>query len=369
MLRQLALAAVATSFVLMPETSEHDENIFKTLPIASDKTAALWGIPETAFERTLSVPCSDCRGSNTHLDLDLTVEDGTRLLLNGFELYPDADPWSGDLQASVDRGHHNLKNERLGYSLAVYPKATGKDGNMELIEVDLKIIEVGNNFVDGIPTVKVDLIKGEAGGIMMASANFEHSEETACTTIWCRAKELADKLWAQAQSLGKGCGKTAGQSPSLHDGVDDVEFDEDDSDYEHIPHDIQYLSDDDQYLSDDDEYLSYDDEYLTFVDGEELTLPSSEELHDLFKSIAGHIIMPVIMGVTTGVAIALYVLCCPVIMGILTDRFSLALCIQSMARRFTRFVRDKRNGGRRTESAKAAQNEPATSEEKSHLMV
>ncbi|TQV93358.1 hypothetical protein IF1G_07936 [Cordyceps javanica] len=318
--RPLALAAVATAFVIVPEISENDENIFKALPINNHGDALSYGMPESAFDQSISVPCADCRGRNTQLRLDFTIADETRLLLNGFELYPDADPWSGDLQATVVKGHRRPKNKKLGYSLAVYPKAIAEQDSMELIEVDLKVIEVGTRFVAGVPTVKVELIKAPGGSLAMHTVAFDQSAKTECTTLWCRARELADKLWAQAQKI-KGCG-----------GADVPELD---SDAENMtPSDVELP---------DAEYIP---EFA------EPTINSQEEWHHLMKSVAGHIIMPIVMGVTAGVAVAF-----------------LALCIQSMARRLGSCVRRRRDSERQSESKKAPSSEAATSEEKAQLMA
>ncbi|OAA75339.1 hypothetical protein LEL_07327 [Akanthomyces lecanii RCEF 1005] len=316
----LALAAAATAFVIVPEMTENDENIFKALPVDNPGSALSYGIPESAFDQSISVPCGDCKGRHTQLRLDFTIEDETRLLLNGFELYPDADPWSSELQATISSGHRKTKSKKLGYSLAVYPKAVAKEDNMELVEVDLKIIEVGTRFVDGVPAVRVELIRAPGGSLAMSTVDFDQLVETPCTTIWCRAKQLADKLWAQAQEI-KGCGKTA--IPEL--------------DFEPV----------DMTSSDFD---LPDSEYTAHIT--EPTMPSQDEWRHLLKSIAGHIIMPIVMGVTAGVAVAF-----------------LALCIQSMARRLSSIVRRKRNGERRSNSCKASCNEHSTTEEKAQLMA
>ncbi|OAA72115.1 hypothetical protein ISF_01188 [Cordyceps fumosorosea ARSEF 2679] len=320
--RHLVLAAVATAFVIIPEISENDENIFKALPIDNPAGALPYGIPESALQQSVSVPCPGCKGRHTELRLDFMIEDETKLLLNGFELYPDANPWSGDLHAAVVHGHRHRKpkSKKLGYSLAVYPKATAKEDSMELIEVDLRIIEVGTRFVDGIPPVKVGLIKTPGGSLAMATVVFDQPAKSSCTTIWCRAKELADKLWAQAQKV-KGCGKSS--PPKLDSGVESTRPSETDkTSAEFIP------------------------------DMPEPTISSKEEWRHLMKSVAGHIIMPIVMGVTAGVAVAF-----------------LALCIQSMARRLSSLIRGKRNCDHRSESHKVPHNEQATSEEKAQLMA
>lgn len=335
--RQLALAAAATAFILVPEIAENDENIFKALPVENSGSALPYGVPDSAFDQSISIPCADCKGRNTQLRLDFTIQDETKLLLNGFELYPDADPWSGDLRATVVHGHRKPKSKKLGYSLAVYPKAVAKEDNMELIEIDLKIIEVGTRFVDGVPAVKVDLIKAPGGSLAMSTVNFDQLFEAPCTTLWCRAKELADQLWAHAQEL-KGCGKGAIS-----------ELDSESKDEASPVFDLP------------------DMEYVPEIT--EPSMPSREEWLHLLKSVAGHIIMPIVIGVTAGVAVALYVFSRFVLFQSHTNLASLALCIQSMARRLSRSIRSKRSGERRSESSKSTYNEQATTEEKAQLMA
>ncbi|OAR04796.1 hypothetical protein LLEC1_03248 [Akanthomyces lecanii] len=318
----LALAAAATAFVVVPEMSEKDENIFKALPVdsSSSGSASSYGIPESAFDQSISVPCGDCKGRHIQLRLDFTIEDETRLLLNGFELYPDADPWSGELQATVSGGHRKSKVKKLGYSLAVYPKAVAKEDNMELIDVDLKIIEVGTRFVEGVPAVRVELIRAPGGSLAMSTVGFDQQVETPCTTIWCRAKELADELWAQAQEI-KGCGKAA---------ISELKLDSPDmasSNFD-LP----------------------DTQYTPSIT--EPTISSLDEWRHLLETVAGHVIMPIVMGVTAGVAVAF-----------------LALCIHNMARRLGGFVRRRRNDERRRNFCKASCNEHSTAEEKAQLMA
>ncbi|ATY61058.1 hypothetical protein A9K55_005606 [Cordyceps militaris] len=319
LLRPLALAAIAAAFIIVPEMSENDENIFKALPIQSHGSAFPFGTPKSAFDQSISVPCRGCRGRHTQLRLDFTIEDEKKLLLNGFELYPETDPWGADLQATVVNGHRRPRSKKLGYSLAVYPKAIAEEDKMELIEVDLKIIEVGTRFVDGVPTVKVELIKTPGGNLAMSTVAFDHPVESPCDTIWCRAKELADKLWVQAHRI-KNCGKAVVPEPG--------------SEAEPMPPSYSDLHD------------------AGDIKVTEPTITSKKEWRHLMKSVLGHIIMPIFMGVTAGVAIAF-----------------LALCIQSIAGRFISFVRGKRRSDRRDESHKATYNEQATSEEKVQLMA
>lgn len=281
--RPLVLAAVTSSFVIIPKISSYDENIFNALPIEEYDTPVSFRIPDSAFKKSVVIPCSDCGGRDVSLELDFTIKDETKLLLNGFELYPHADPWSGDLRATVFKGHRGSKEKKLGYSLAVYLKESAKDDNLELIGVELRVIEVGSQFVEGVPPVNVDLIKAPGGSIMMTAASFDLPEPPACTSLWCRVRHMGSNLLKALQLL-KGCGKHHDQSQSHKYEVD-----------------LSALPDEYEIELPDEFEVDIDDVH-GFAD------PSMSDLKDwrhLAKSIAGHIVIPIIMGVTAGVAVAL----------------------------------------------------------------
>ncbi|CAM1501709.1 Fc.00g036930.m01.CDS01 [Cosmosporella sp. VM-42] len=203
LLKPLLLAASVAALVIVPDLSEADEDIFRALPI-DEMSAAL------PLAMGIEVPCKQCRGRDTHLQLDFAVEEETRLMLNGFELYPDADPWRGDLTAEVAKGNGKSRERRLGYSLAVKPGAVDEDQHFEIIDVDLRVIEVGNLFVEGIPTVKVTLIKAAAGEIIIASVELDKSDQNGndkkCTSMLCRFEKLFGDTWRGVKGSHKGCG-------------------------------------------------------------------------------------------------------------------------------------------------------------------
>jgi hypothetical protein len=79
----------------------------------------------------------------------------------------------------------------------VYPIAKGEaDEKLELINIDLQIIEVGQTFVSSIPTVSVKLVKS---GDSLAIAKIDTKERTEapgqpkCEDLWCSVKEMLSK--------------------------------------------------------------------------------------------------------------------------------------------------------------------------------
>jgi hypothetical protein len=185
--------ATAAAFVIIPELSEADENIFKALPIVTQPLS----LPIPAESHKVTVPCRQCEGKNSNLQLHFDVVDHTRLLLNGFEVYPNADPWHGDLAATVESTDRESTKQKLGYSLTIAPEAVDKDSYMELLDVELRVIEVGNRFVDSVPVVNVRLIKAPSGEVVIFEVDTTSAKASGCKSMACHAKEvMADAFTA-----------------------------------------------------------------------------------------------------------------------------------------------------------------------------
>lgn len=202
-LHQLFMAASAAAFLVVPETIEPDEGVFSALPF--DAYAA--DIPSHALAQTLDVPCHGCKEPHAHINMELAVEDGTRLTLNGFELYPSADPWRGDLTATVAVGEQ-YQDQLLGYALAVEPVAYDQAQSLEVIKVSMRIIEVGYQFIDDIPTIDVTLIKAPTNEILVGDVRIGEPSRPACGNMLCQLKQGLDKAW---KGLKTGCTKHHGQ--------------------------------------------------------------------------------------------------------------------------------------------------------------
>lgn len=259
------LAAAANAFLLPPELSNIEVDALESIPVDS-----LWTAHTQAH--SVSVECAGCppvfnkhhgkpkhhKQHASHLDLDFTV-DQARLMVNGFELYPNSDPFTNVLMApqvaekpghkkhhSKDdhqntkalKSHHKFRphdikpkavEQQLGFSLQIHPVTQTADEVLDLIVVDLQIIEVGSVFVDGLPNVRVHLIKSPANDLVIAKIEQTASETISypagdlqeCTTILCKwraivASQLAKmKMHGCAGMLGHKAGQ-AGQHPQHH---------------------------------------------------------------------------------------------------------------------------------------------------------
>lgn len=281
LLKPLAFAAAAAAFVIVPEISDADSNILDGIVTALPVDTESFGLEGSLQSQSVSVSCPQCKGRDSHLQLDFAVKEGARLMLNGFELYPNADPWGGDLMANLVKQNGQEESKRLGYSLAVEPVAMDAYQQMQLIDVKLRVIEVGGHFVDGVPAVKVQLIRAVTEDLAISSVHVEKATDVKCSTVWCRFQDMTLAI-AKAFDSFKGCvgrhrnkGQHNPSSPAVTPQQDAAGA---------AP---------------------------THGDGQQ----SHGHRHNwrlLFKNIASHIFLPVLMGITAGVGVAVYVFICPV---------------------------------------------------------
>lgn len=323
--KQLFLAATAAAFLVVPEVSEVDKDTVNSLPIIEEEASIL---PAIATTQSIGVPCKQCKGKNTRVEMDFVVEDGSRLTLNGFELYPAADPWHDDLVASVVKGNGKSKEQRLGYSLSVKPDAVDLEQRLELVSIELRVIEVGSLFVDGMPTVRVRLIKAPSGEIIIGSVDVEETSEKDYENPLLRIKEKVKEFWSKIKG---GCSRHR-HSGAKQDG-DTIMLEGQRPHGSHHHH--------------------------------------GHHRHDwgkLLKNIAANILLPVLAGITAGVGVAVYVF------SLTPSRFLKLTCAfnrlaMGLCSVFALVFRARRRRCRRAARlAKANLNEPAIAEEKAGLM-
>ncbi|OTA54644.1 hypothetical protein K449DRAFT_389097 [Hypoxylon sp. EC38] len=230
-------ASTTNAFLLPPEVSESDNNLVTTLPVPVSAASP-------NYSKNLKLKCPGCsvymphhgkvkvvNDIPSHLELDFSVEPaGTadRLMLNGFELYPNADPFRNSLTAVVrpDVPHRRTKRphykgpksdfaQSLGFGMQTrsIPKTDEKD-EFELLLIDLDIIEVGDVFIDGIPDVQIKLLKAPTGQLIIGEIDTTESEtkqnnpmenQEECTTFLCKWKAIVMQKLASLR-LHKGCG-------------------------------------------------------------------------------------------------------------------------------------------------------------------
>ncbi|GAO14513.1 uncharacterized protein UV8b_04309 [Ustilaginoidea virens] len=204
-LEPLALAAAAAAFVIVPKLSDAEEALFKALPVPDDAAAA--AAAGLAAPRLVSVPCKQCAGRDGRLQLKVGVVDDARLLVNGFQVYPDAaDAWHGGfLSAVVEAADREAREERLGYALTVAPEEVGRGGDgsspVRLLRVELRVVEVGGRFVDGVPAVRVKLLKAPSGEIAVVGVETIATAGSGCRSPACFVKAVLADAFKSVKGL------------------------------------------------------------------------------------------------------------------------------------------------------------------------
>ncbi|KAI0475889.1 hypothetical protein GGR56DRAFT_674408 [Xylariaceae sp. FL0804] len=234
------LAASATA-IMLPPPDFSDDDVVTTLPVPTDVD---FDITQIADNRILDVDCTDCpvalggdptlmtTGVPSSLKLEFSVEpasDGAdRLLLNGYEMYPNADPFSGSLTAAVkavdDEESQAATAQPLGFGMGSRP-ITSEDG-MDLIMVELQIIEVGSVFVSSVPDIQVKLLKTPTGKLVIADLDTVPSgtsqknpmdKQEECTTFLCKWKAVMMQKF-NALRRPHGCGRRPAHLTGMHKG-------------------------------------------------------------------------------------------------------------------------------------------------------
>ncbi|KAK0718842.1 hypothetical protein B0T21DRAFT_338689 [Apiosordaria backusii] len=366
----LLAAPAAHAFLIPPEISESDLKIVQEVEFAEPKIAEVQpidlecpGCPlniKGRFGQDIQVKTD----RPNHLELLFSIEHrpegGDRLMVNDFELYPFADPFSSSLIApqvlddntevekrhdhhgGEEDGHRRAKHhrrpkpqpQRLGFGLHVSPIQKDTNGKLELIEVELQIIEIGYSFVDSIPKLKVNLVKDQDGKLLMTTIEkaspeklVEMSEEDKpaeeCTTTLCQLMAAAHEKMEQLRKMRlPGChgGKEGmGMKPSFN-----------------RPHGEHHRG------------------------GHHEPRPGHMAMREhswgkLFKNITSHILLPVLIGIVAGVSVSL--------IGMAVGTVIVALW------RFFRKPSHTRRHSRRHSLHKTSHKEAVVAEEKSGLLA
>jgi hypothetical protein len=210
----LAALPATQAFLVPPEVSDADIQVANTIESIGS---------QVADTHVVDVDCPGCpilvtgRSGRpiqlqidrpSHLELTFSIDhqpNHDRLLVNGFELYPSNAMMRDTLSAPqvVDREDKVRRHrkrphrfepqpQRLGIGVNVGPAKKDVDGQFELVEIELQIIEVDVAFIDGIPSLKVNLIKDTEGRLIMSQIlksepkNLLGGQKGECTSTLCK---------------------------------------------------------------------------------------------------------------------------------------------------------------------------------------
>ncbi|KAI1324457.1 hypothetical protein F5Y16DRAFT_380969 [Xylariaceae sp. FL0255] len=183
----------------------------------------------------------------SHLKLDFGIEqgeDGDRLTMNGYQLYPIADSQRGSPIAAVlpdmpppgmppppEMAHHmpgHIKGfpipkqafQTLGFITHSSVRATGEEDGSDLsvIDVELQIMQVGDKFTKDIDMVVVSLVKSASGKLAISrileiEKPDKHSptdDMKECSTVLCKWRAMILEKLSSFQ-IFKPCSGRKGQ--------------------------------------------------------------------------------------------------------------------------------------------------------------
>ncbi|KAM3083888.1 hypothetical protein ACMFMF_001250 [Clarireedia jacksonii] len=234
----VALSAGSQAFLLPPSVSKAESDIINALPV----DAAI-----EADRRLIGIDCPGCpitvqhsalQGPNKLL-LNFSIshdEDKDHLNINGLRFYPidiASDPPLGHLTApqlikTPSTTWAEAAYPELGFALRVHHAVPySKEDQLDLITVIFDVIEVGNTFVTGVPSVELKLLETPSGKLMIGDSQIipvkSHSASPTdnaqeCATPLCKWRAIiADRLSMLKGLTGCG-GKARPASESPHHG-------------------------------------------------------------------------------------------------------------------------------------------------------
>jgi hypothetical protein len=351
----------ARAFLLPPELTAADVKLADAISPLLDGTGT---------HRMLQLDCPDCitalKGYHgfvrvegfipSHLQLNFTVdrrEDGQdRLLLNDFELYPNFDPLAGALTAPHIPHFHTIPlptkyqtpqplEPRLGFALRTNKTPKDAEGN-ESIELDLQVVEVGGQFVSGVPSVLIVVI-GSQNHLYIYDV-VEAASETAdpatpkkpteCKTILCKWQALVSKI-AHIKPF-KHCG-----SGKVHPASKDKHGHHGQHDHHHGKHAGHHHGGPAKMVA----------HHHTWV--------------QLAKNVASHILLPALIGIFIGIVVGVIAS----LIGMMVSKLVVYLWRSFFRTHTTGRRHCHRRHGSGHASHRAVQKEDAASEEKTSLIT
>jgi hypothetical protein len=216
------LAAIAQAILLPPSVSSADTEIVNTLPFEAKPGAE---------GRTLDLECKNCPvptfqhtevddeltwvygvHSKLKLNFAVTADEVDTLRLNGVQIYPPHELPLEPLGAlQITREIQDNKNTvflRLGYELNVTPVMKSEEEQLELILVRFQVVEIGGNFVDGLDSVLLKLLRTPSGKLMIGdleTASTINPGGKDCQTFLCKLKSIMTGNLSHLKPK-KGCG-------------------------------------------------------------------------------------------------------------------------------------------------------------------
>jgi len=120
---------------------------------------------------------------------------------------------------------------RLGYELSIRPVGRAEDDQLELITINLQVVEIGDQFINGLENVELGLLMTASGKLMIGKLETTLTNNPVinpsengkkCSTLICKWRAIVADKFAVVKG-SKGCGSktkgtSSGRRPHKHSG-------------------------------------------------------------------------------------------------------------------------------------------------------
>ncbi|KAK2616678.1 hypothetical protein QQS21_000501 [Conoideocrella luteorostrata] len=164
----------------------------------------------------LNLRCEQCPVQDSRIRLDFAIKDHTKLLVNGFELYPSHDEDREPLITAIVQDSNisgtEPHEETISYQLNITTVEKDETENIELIDIHYETRQVGHLTVKDVPAVHVRLIKLSTEEVLIGALSAKDNYETDCSTMQCWAyKFTLGPLRSSDEAMQQCCSRSSGK--------------------------------------------------------------------------------------------------------------------------------------------------------------
>lgn len=228
----VGFAAVSQAFLIPPSIPAADTDVIHSLPfedaVGADSQNLMLECPHCPVLVGSSEDGTDTwlDGVSSMLQVDIKIEhfeDTDALFLNDVQLHP-LDPnlsptplrlpqvvkHTTTSEESIDPPAETHLTPPLGYAVSI-ELMNDQQEELGLLDVSIQIVQIGDVFVDNIESIELKLLQTPSGRMMIADLAAAPSHTVGqlddhCTSLFCKAKALLSASLPQPRPQQKGCG-------------------------------------------------------------------------------------------------------------------------------------------------------------------
>ncbi|KAI1001872.1 hypothetical protein K3495_g6330 [Podosphaera aphanis] len=224
------LLGLCQSFLLPPEVTAAQAEVFEKLNVEYtthlDSQAIHLQCPGCPVRTDIGDSTQALQADNSLLELNFTIQHSNvnQLLLNNVPIYPiennlqfSPQPLSApQMIKKADDELEYASNVELAFSTRIQQVKLnpGQDlGDLEVVTIDVDILEAGNVFLVGMPTVELELLKTPAGELYIRRTDILKPQTSLlsvveyqeCSTLLCRWKVMLIASFTKPKGAPKAC--------------------------------------------------------------------------------------------------------------------------------------------------------------------